>query len=148
MLPNRQGAPVSRSPHATLWMWAEACDLMGEADRLQRQYFRPVESKAAPVAWEPPADVYEDAHELVVVIAMPGVTPERMQIEREPGVLIVRGSRPLPLAGPHHAVRRLEIPHGQFERRIALPAGLLEVETAELLHGCLIVRLRKLAPGR
>ena len=126
-------------------MWAEACALIDQAERLQRQFFLPTTSPAAPVAWEPPADVYEDENEIVVVIAMPGVTEARMQIFSEPGVIIVRGSRPLPMAGPgHYAVRRLEIPHGNFERRIQLPPGRMELGAPELLHGCLILRLQKI----
>lgn len=134
---------MSNTSDPILWMWAEACDLTSQADRLQHQFFRPTASRSMPAAWEPPADVFEDEREIVVVIAMPGVTAERMQIMSEPGVLIVRGSRPLPLVGPGHSVRRLEIPHGTFERRILLPAGRLELDPPELLHGCLILRLIK-----
>ena len=136
---------MSRINDPARWMWAEACELIDQAERLQRQFFRPTTSQAAPSAWEPPADVYENDSEIVVVIAMPGVTEERMQIFSEPGALIVRGSRPLPLAGPGHSVRRLEIPHGNFERRIVLPPGRMELGAPEMLHGCLILRLRKIA---
>jgi len=99
------------------------------------------------VAWEPPADVFEDEREIVVMIAMPGVTAERMQIVSEPGILIVRGSRPLPFVGPGHSLRQLEIPHGTFERRIRLPPGRLQLDPPELLDGCLILRLLKLQQG-
>ncbi len=126
----------------TLWMWAQACELAAQADRLQQQFFRPTPSTREPAAWEPPADVFEDEREIVVIMAMPGVTPERLQILREPGVLIVRGLRPLPFVG-RHRIRRLEIPHGRFERRLLLPAGALELDPPELLHGCLILRLCK-----
>ncbi len=136
---------MSRANDPALWMWAEACELIEQAERLQRQFFRPTASHAAPAAWEPPADVYEDDGEIVVVIAMPGVTEARMQIFSEPGALIVSGSRPLPLVGPGHSVRRLEIPHGSFQRRIPLPPGRMELGPPELLNGCLILRLRKIA---
>ena len=140
---NRWETSVSRTNDSAVWMWAEACEMMGQADRLQRQFFRPAAHRTARAAWEPPADVYEDEHELLVVIAMPGVTPERVQIFSEPGALIVRGSRPLPWVGPGHSLRRLEIPHGNFERRIPLPPGRMEIGPAELLNGCLILRLHK-----
>jgi HSP20 family protein len=122
---------MSNTSDLTLWMWAETCDVAGQAEMLQRQFFRPTALRSMPAAWEPPADVFEDEREIVVVIAMPGVTAERMQILAEPGVLIVRGSRPLSLLGPGHSVRRLEIPHGTFERRILLPAGRLELDPPE-----------------
>lgn len=134
---------MSSRTDPTVWMWAQACDVAEQAERLQRQFFRPTASRNMPAAWEPPADVFEDECEIIVVIAMPGVTAERMQIYSEPGVLIVRGARPLPLVGPGHSVRRLEIPHGTFERRIMLPAGRLELDPPELLDGCLILRLIK-----
>lgn len=136
---------MSKTNSASLWMWAEACARLGQAERLQREFFRPSPSHAAAAAWEPPADVFEDEREIVVVIAMPGVTAERMQILSEPGVLIVRGYRPLPLVGPGHSMRRIEIPHGHFERRISLPAGRMELGAPESLDGCLVLRLRKLA---
>jgi HSP20 family protein len=136
---------VANANDPARWMWAEACALIDQAERLQRQFFLPTTSQAAPAAWEPPADVYEDEAEMVVVIAMPGVTEARMEIFSEPGVIIVRGSRPLPMVGPGHSVRRLEIPHGRFERRIVLPPGPMELEPAELQNGCLILRLRKLS---
>jgi len=41
-------------------------------------------------------------------------------------------------------VHRLEIPHGRFERRVALPPGSYEVERKELVNGCLLLGLKKL----
>ena len=139
---------MMRSTDPTFWMWVEACDLTEQAERLQRQFFRPSTSTNLPIAWQPPADIFEDAHEIVVVIAMPGVTAARLQIVSEPGLLIVRGLRPLPRVGLGLAIRQLEIPHGMFERRIALPVGDVLLEPAELLDGCLILRLRKLDKAR
>jgi HSP20 family protein len=132
----------------SIWMWARACALVDQAERIQRQFFRPATSRGTPIAWEPPADVYESDREIVVIIAMPGVTPERMQIDSEPGVLVVRGSRSFPLIGPGHAVRQLEIPHGNFERRISLPPGRLELGAPEVDQGCVVLRLRKLGWAR
>jgi HSP20 family molecular chaperone IbpA len=61
----------------------------------------------------------------------------------EPGVLVVRGERPLPFSSTRRAVRHLEIPYGCFERRIPLAQVQLESGTRELVDGCLILRLRK-----
>lgn len=132
-----------RRTESTDWMWANACDLMEQAERMHRQFFRLASSSRAQAAWEPPADVFEDEREVVVVIAMPGVGAERIEVTSEPGALVVRGERALPFARSRYAVRRLEIPYGHFERRIALPEGRFESVTHELSHGCLILRLRK-----
>jgi len=92
--------------------------------------------------------VFEDEREIVIVVAMPGVPAADVQVASEPGVLVVRGARPLPLAGSRHRVRQLEIPYGAFERRIALPPGRLEIGVPELIQGCLIVSVRKIGQNR
>ena len=130
--------------HPTAWMWAQALDMMDEAERLHRQFFHLTTSARARVTWQPPLDVFEDAREIVIVVAMPGVPPDAVEIAQEPGALVVRGTRPLPLSGTRHAVRQLEIPYGAFERRIPLPPGRLEVGAPELMLGCLVLHLRKL----
>ena len=125
------------------WMWAEACDLLDEAERLHRRFFRLGASRTALPAWEPPVDMYENECEVVVVVAMPGVAADRVQVLTENGTLIVRGERPLPFAGRPLAVRHLEIPYGAFERRIPLPAGRFDAGPPELAQGCLTLRLRR-----
>jgi HSP20 family protein len=128
---------------ASGWMWSQACDLIEHAERLHRQFFRAATSRASQVVWQPPADVFEDEREIVVVIAMPGVSAERLQVIGEPGALVVLGVRPLPLVGPGLTVRHLEIPYGRFERRIPLAVRGLELQEPEVIDGCVIVRLRK-----
>ena len=125
------------------WMWAEACDLIDQAERLHRRFFH-VTGRAA-TAWEPPVDLFEDERELIIVAAMPGVPGDRVRVRHEPGVIVIHGERPLPFAGLRLAVRQLEIPYGAFERRIALPGGRFEAGAPELRHGCLVLRLRKMA---
>lgn len=128
----------------TAWMWVQACDLMEQAERMHRQFFQLTASRRDDATWEPPIDVYEDEREVVVVVAMPGVTAERVEVIKEASVLVVRGLRPLPMTGPRQRVRRLEIPYGAFERRIPLPQVLLEIGPPELIQGCLFLRLRKI----
>jgi len=132
-----------RRTDPTDWMWAQACDLIAQAERMHGQFFRLASSVRGNALWEPPVDVFEDEHEVVIVVAMPGVVADRMQITMEPGALVVRAERPLPFAGHRYAVRQLEIPYGYFERRIALPDARLEAGPPELVDGCLIIRLRK-----
>lgn len=133
-----------RRSDPTDWMWAQACDLIAEAERMHRQFFRLAASGPTRTVWEPPVDVFEDERELVVVVAMPGVAAERMKVERDAGMLVVTAERPLPLAGESHTIRQLEIPYGSFGRRIPLPRSGLELTATELSHGCLVVRLRKI----
>jgi HSP20 family molecular chaperone IbpA len=103
---------------ADSWMWVQACDLVEQAERLRRQYFRLTSSERTPT-WEPPVDVFEDEREIVIVVAMPGVPAERVQVVREGGALVDRGTRPRPFEGARLQLPQLEIPYGAFERRMA-----------------------------
>src|SRR6185436_6964429 len=132
---------MSRRIDPAAHMWAQACDMLEQADRMHRRFFR-LTSASQPQAWEPPVDVFEDEHDVVVVVAMPGVAADRVQVVTEAGAITVRGERPLPLSsGTRALVHQLEIPYGYFERRISLPAW--QSITHELANGCLVLRLRK-----
>ena len=54
------------------WMWGEAVDLLEQAERLQRQFFR-LAGGAEQARWEPPVDVFADGDEILVEVALPGV---------------------------------------------------------------------------
>jgi HSP20 family molecular chaperone IbpA len=123
-------------------MWGQALAMVERAERMHRQFFRLAATPRVQPAWEPPVDVFEDADEFVVVVAMPGVAAERVEVIHEPGALVVRGERPLPFAGSGRRILRLEIPYGVFERRIGVPAGA-SVRATDLAHGVLVVRLAK-----
>ena len=133
------------SRNSTDWMWSQACDLVEQAERMHRQFFRLISSQRTQAVWEPPADVFEDEREVTIIIALPGVPHNRVEVSDEGGLLVVRAERRLPLAGPLTAVRQLEIPYGYFERRIPLPGARLKGASQELVDGCLILKLRK--PG-
>jgi HSP20 family protein len=132
----------SRNP--TDWMWAQAVDLLEQAERMHRQFFRLTASERTQAVWEPPVDVFEDEGEIVIVVALPGVPADRIEVTSESSALVVRAESPPPLSGSRRAVRQLEIPYGYFERRIPLPEMRLEVGTREVVDGCLILRLRKM----
>jgi HSP20 family molecular chaperone IbpA len=125
-------------------MWDQAFDLLDEAERLHRQFFRLSASAHACPVWEPPADLYEDEDELVAVVALPGVPAENIRLTLEDGSLVLRAESRIPRPARAGEIRRLEIPYGRFERAIKLPAGRLEVAARDLVDGCLVLRLRKL----
>ena len=129
--------------YPTDWMWAQALEVIEEAERMHRQFFRLCTPGRGPVTWEPPVDVFEDELDVVVLVALPGVPAHRIDVTAEPPELVVRAERALPLASTPRGLRRLEIPYGHFERRIPLPEARLETATREVRDGCLILRLRK-----
>ena len=128
------------------WMWGDAVDLFEQAERLQRQFFR-LAGQDARARWEPPVDVFADGDEILVEVALPGVPADSVELVCAPGELIVRGERRLPRRLASAAIQRLEIPHGRFERRLALPAGAWQLAGQELTNGCLQLLLVRRVSG-
>ncbi len=131
----------SRDPGS--WMWAEALELLQNAERLQHQFFRIGVHQGAP-RWEPPVDMYQEDGELRLLVALPGVAPQQLEVVLARGLVLVRGERSLPANSRRAAIHRLEIPYGKFERRIGLPSGEFELIEQYLEHGCLVLVLRQL----
>jgi HSP20 family protein len=131
----------SRDPRS--WMWADALDLLQTAERLQRQSFQPGTTHVAP-SWQPPIDLYEMGDELWLLVALPGVTPDQLEVAVEGAAIVLRGERPLPMGSRGAVIHRLEIPYGRFERRIALPTGHFQISERRLEHGCLVLCLERL----
>jgi HSP20 family molecular chaperone IbpA len=128
----------------TLWMWGEALEMLERADRLQRQFFLLGNAGQARPSWEPPLDIFETEGQIVVVVALPGVAPDQVEIEIDDSAIVVRGQRRLPPFCASCAIHRLELPYGRFERRIELPEGQLQLGERSLRDGCLTLALTKL----
>ena len=123
------------------WMWVEACEVLDRAERLQRQFLRYVGRGVDAAVWEPPVDIQETADGLILLFALPGVVPEQISLTLEPTELMVSARRPLKLAHADAVIRRLEIPHGRFFRRIPLAGVPLKLAARRYENGCLEVRL-------
>ena len=124
------------------WMWAEACDALARADRLQREFFRLGPPSVGP-NWEPPVDIFETERELTIVAALPGVPQPAVEISVADGIIKISGERRVSPEQRSATIHRIEIPQGRFERRIALPAGTFEITRRELRDGCLTLVLLK-----
>lgn len=121
-------------------MWAEAVSALARIDRMHRDFFRPDRH-----GWEPPVDVLETQDELVITVALPGVSTGDVELVIRDDAISVIGIRRLPVFLQRARVVRMELPHGRFERRIGLPAGRYELTRRDLADGLLVVALRKVA---
>ena len=126
----------------TGWMWSEAVAVLARAERMHREFFRPAPANRLP-AWEPPVDVLETERDVQVLMALPGVEPERVEAAIDGADLIVAGSRVLPAALRTAVIHRLELPQGRFERRVRLPAGRYASVRQAVSNGCLVITLEK-----
>ncbi|HYJ42848.1 MAG TPA: Hsp20/alpha crystallin family protein [Xanthobacteraceae bacterium] len=119
--------------------------MIERAEQMHRQFFQPGSAAAPAASWEPPIDVFESEHDLLIVVALPGVDTQDIEISSEGAVLRVAGVRRLPAAVRGTDIVRLEIPQGRFERRIRLPAARWELSRSSLVNGCLLLNLTKQA---
>ena len=117
--------------------------MLEQAERLHRQFFRLGSPRGARTAWEPPVNVFEDQESYLIMVALPGVPPECVEVLLDSSSILVRASCDAPFGSRMREIRRLEIPYGYFERRIQLPATSFEVVQRELVNGCLVLNLRK-----
>ena len=124
-------------------MWSEACEMLARAERLHREFFKPAGLVARLPAWEPPVDILETEREVLVLVALPGVHPERVDAAIDGDDLVVAGTRVLPAELQTAVIHRLELPQGRFERRVRLPAGRYGAVRRSAADGCLLVSLQK-----
>jgi HSP20 family molecular chaperone IbpA len=129
-------------------MWSEACDMLARAERLHREFFQPVRSGSRTPSWEPPVDMIETERDVLVLVALPGVDPDRVEAAIDGTDLIVAGSRVLPAELRTAVIHRLELPQGRFERRVRLPAGRYAAVRLAMSHGCVLITLEKLGAFR
>jgi HSP20 family molecular chaperone IbpA len=130
------------------WMWSEALQMLARAERLHRQVFSPPTAlRRSGPAWEPPTDVLETAESVLILVALPGVDPEQVEVVIQNGILMIGGERLLPPQLRTALIHRLELPQGRFERHIPLPAGRYETPRTAVLNGCLVIELPKAGRG-
>lgn len=117
--------------------------MLARAERMHREFFRPIHTAARLPAWEPPVDVLETDREVLVFFALPGVDPDRVEAVIEDDTLLVAGLRVLPPELQTATIHRLELPQGRFEKRVRLPAGRYANVRRSMANGCLLITLEK-----
>ena len=132
-----------RHPDTSAWLLTDAIELIEKADRLQRQFFTLGISANTPV-WEPPVDMYVNDRELGLLVALPGVPPDRFEVMVEQQSIVVSGERSFGTRLGPGDILRMEIPYGRFSRRILLPFGAFQLNEMLLENGCLKITLDRL----
>jgi HSP20 family molecular chaperone IbpA len=127
-------------------MWSEALQMLAQAERMHREVFRPVQGGQG-ASWEPPVDMLETKDAVLILAALPGVDPAKVQAVIEDGTLVISGERTLPAEMRTAVIHRLELPQGRFERRVELPPGRYGAVRSITANGCLVISLAKAARG-
>jgi HSP20 family protein len=121
------------------WMWSEACEMLARAERLHREFFRPLAAGGLGTARR----YLGNRREVLVLAALPAVSADRVEVAIDGDELVVAGIRVLPSALQTAVIHRLELPQGRFERRVRLPAGAYNDIRRSASDGCLLITLQK-----
>lgn len=92
----------------------------------------------------PAVDVFDADDEVVVKAELPGVPPDKLEVDVRDDTITLRGERPATELEEGAAFHRRERSRGQFRRVVRLPARLDGSEAkAEYKQGVLTVRVPK-----
>lgn len=99
--------------------------------------------------YRPDLDVREDSESVTVVLDLPGVSREDVQVTFHDGVLTLSGERKPEAIGRQEARSYRERPHGRFERRVTIESPIHDAQIrATQRDGVLTVVLPKTAEVR
>jgi HSP20 family protein len=116
--------------------WDPLQDLLATSQRLNRL-------ATGPSGWTPPVDVFETDDRFVVMVELPGLTQDDVQLQHHDGRLTISGVR-RERESPCEQFHRIERGHGSFSRMFQLPVSIDgERITADLRDGVLTVTCPK-----
>ena len=130
--------------------WDPIRDLMQLQDRMNQLFEDATQRRARErqrddierADWVPVADVYEQPGEYVVVLDLPGIDRDALEINLENDRLMVKGTRVT--TNGEKSQHRTERPQGKFNRSFGLPPAIdPEQIQAEYKDGVLSVHLPK-----
>jgi HSP20 family protein len=78
--------------------------------------------RATATAWAPALDISERKDAYLVMVELPGVEPDDLQITMEDGLLTIQGERHFAHDSSEQQFHRVERRYGAFRRSITLPA--------------------------
>ena len=95
-------------------------------------------------AWKPPADIYETAEEIVVVVEIAGMKKKDINVTMENDVLKISGIRPDYSPSAKMKLHQMEIDYGKFQKivKISLPIDTKNI-SAHYREGFLRITLPK-----
>ncbi len=97
----------------------------------------------------PPVDVYEDEHNIVLKMEIPGIDQKDLDIRLENNVLTVRGERKLESEEKEENFQRIERRYGGFTRSFTLPNTVdTENVNADYENGVLKITMAKRAEAK
>jgi HSP20 family protein len=126
-------------------------DRMNRMNRLFRESYSPegpVEALTT-TALAPPVDIYEDEHNIVLKIEVPGIDERDIDVRIQNSTLTVHGERKIEKEEKEENFRRVERQYGSFTRSFTLPSSVDPGQvSAHCDKGVLKINLAKRAEAK
>ena len=126
-------------------------DRMNRMNRLIRESYSPEvpEEALTTTTLAPPVDIYEDEHNIVLKIEVPGIDEKDIDVRIQNNTLTVHGERKLDKDEKEENFRRVERQYGSFTRSFTLPSSVEPGQvSARCDKGVLNINLAKKAEAK
>src|SRR2546423_12471859 len=126
-------------------------------DRTSRmnRLFRELLNSEAPeealttTSFAPPVDIYEDEHNVILKLEVPGIDEKDIDVRIDNNTLAVHGERKIEKEEKEENFRRVERQYGSFTRSFTLPSSVDPGQvSADYTNGVLKIRLAKKAEAK
>jgi HSP20 family protein len=112
--------------------WESLRELSAMQDRMNRmnRVFRASHSPEGPeealttTTLAPPVDIYEDEHNIILKIEVPGIDEKDIDVSIQNNTLTVRGERKIEKDEKEENFHRVERQYGSFTRSFTLPSSV------------------------
>jgi HSP20 family protein len=121
-------------------------DRMNRMNRLFRESYSPEgpEEALTTTTLAPPVDIYEDEHNIILKMEVPGIDEKDLDVRIQNNTLTVQGERKIEKEEKEENFRRVERQYGSFTRSFTLPSSVDPGQvSARCDKGVLNIRLAK-----
>ncbi|MGB6403350.1 MAG: Hsp20/alpha crystallin family protein [Candidatus Sulfotelmatobacter sp.] len=126
-------------------------DRMNRLNRLFRESYSPEgpEEALTTTSYAPPVDIYEDEHNIILKIEVPGIDEKDIDVRIENTTLTIHGERKIEKEEKEENFRRVERQYGEFTRSFTLPSSVDLAQVSALYNkGVLKINLAKKAEAK
>src|ERR1700722_10785375 len=126
-------------------------DRMNRMNRLFRESYSPEgpEEALTTTTLAPPVDIYEDEHNIILKIEVPGIDEKVLDVRIQNNTLTVHGERKIEKEEKEENFRRVERQYGSFTRSFTLPSSVDPGQvSARCDKGVLKINLAKKAEAK
>jgi HSP20 family protein len=126
-------------------------DRMNRMNRLFRESYSPEgpEEALTTTSFAPPVDIYEDEHNIILKLEVPGIDEKDIDVRIDNNTLTVHGERKIEKEEKEENFRRVERQYGSFTRSFTLPSSVDPAQvSAHYDKGVLNINLAKKAEAK